>query len=72
MKTVEGVFLSFYYDNDESETFKLSPMQLATVIKILGFKNKQNDTYTCYSDDTLERFFSMEGNPLRLDTTTQP
>lgn len=73
MRIIEGVFLSFYYDDDESDTLKLSPMQFATIIKILGFKNKGKDTYSCYSDSTLEQFFSMKGNPLKLEENdTQP
>lgn len=71
MKQLEQVYLSLQYANGEIENIDLSPTQLAIIIKILGFKNsdkfyKYEDSYTCYSDVTLKKFFTMKSNPLRL------
>lgn len=70
---LEQVYLSLQYTDGKIENIELSPTQLATIIKILGLNNFTKDEiytekykYTCYSDDTLKRFFAMESNPLRL------
>lgn len=44
----------------------LSEVQLATVLIILGITDVKESQCTCYSDETLEAFHKMEGNPLRL------
>lgn len=50
---------------DEYE-LPLSEVQLVTVLKILGITHVKEDEYTCYSDEVLEKFHQLDGNPLRL------
>ena len=60
----EGAEFCYYY-NGESYEVGLSDVQFAIVIKILGLRMSM-DGITCFSDDTLEKFMSMDSNPLRL------
>ena len=53
------------------EIFSIANEQKHKVIKILGFKFGKGDNYSCYSDQTLEKFFDMTTNPLRLKEKDQ-
>lgn len=44
----------------------LSPLQLATICKILGIQFKSQAEIVCFSDDTLKKLYDMKGNPLNL------
>lgn len=54
--------------SEDGDVFELSlsEVQLATVLIILGITDVKENQCTCYSDETLEAFHKMEGNPLRL------
>lgn len=51
---------------DEYE-LPLSEAQLATVLRILGITHMNGDEYTCFSDEMLEAFHQMDGNPLKIE-----
>lgn len=56
-----------YYLNGESNCFSLSDIQFAVISKILGLKiDDENNTITCFSDETLAKFMDMNSNPLKL------
>lgn len=55
-----------YYINGESNSIALSNVQFAMIAKLLGLEIKPNGEVTCYSDNTLKRFATMQGNPLNL------
>lgn len=61
----EGAEICYYY-NGESHSIDLSNMQFAIVVKILGLKLNKDGSINCFSDDTLEQFTRMKGNPLKL------
>ena len=60
----EGAELCYYCDGESYEV-ELSDVQFAVIIKMLGLRMSGN-SITCFSDGTLERFMSMDGNPLKL------
>ena len=62
----EGSELAFYIDG-ESYSFALSDKQFECVARLLGFQmNLDTGEITTYSDNTLDRFMNMKGNPLRM------
>lgn len=58
--------ITFTSEDGDVVELPLSEVQLATVLIILGITDVKEDQCTCYSDETLEAFHKMEGNPLRL------
>ena len=64
---IEGVDLTMYFGNGDSNTLPLSPVQTAIIIKILGLAKDGNDgDMSYYTDETLKQFLKFKGNPLRL------
>lgn len=61
----EGAELCYYF-NGESYGVDLSDTQFAIVTKILGLEINQDGSVTCFSDETLKRFATMNSNPLKL------
>ena len=61
----EGAELCYYY-NGESHGIDLSDTQFAIIAKILGLEINQDGSISCFTDDTLKKFVSMDSNPLRL------
>lgn len=55
-----------YYCNGESNAIDLSDMQFAVIAKILGLEINLDGSVTCFSDETLKRFVTMDNNPLKL------
>lgn len=51
-----------------SVSIPLSPTQAKAVFKILMIEGDSPNTVKMASDDTVRRFFEMQGNPLRLQS----
>ena len=66
----EGAEICYYF-NGESHSIDLTNVQFAVVAKILGLEIQKDGSVQCYSDDTLRRFITMKGNPLRLGTPSK-
>ena len=60
----EGAEITVYC-NGKNCCIDLSPTQFAIVAKILGLQLIGNEI-SYFSDDTLNQFAKMQGNPLRL------
>lgn len=61
----EGAELCCYFD-DANYGIDLSDIQFAVIAKILGLKFNQDGSINCFSDETLKRFATMDGNPFKL------
>lgn len=62
----EGAELAFYIDG-ESYSFSLSDIEFTAVAKLLGFQmDLDTGEISAYSDETIKRFMTMKGNPLRM------
>ena len=68
---IESVNLSIWLDDGTYSELPLSSMQVVTLIHILGIEPLDECGVKCYSDETLQRFFDMQGNPLRLTRKDQ-
>lgn len=66
MNFIEGVELNIYSINGQDFSINLSPKQLLIVIKILGLDLTYDGNLKCFSDETLDEFITMKGNPLKL------
>lgn len=62
----DGADLTLYYKGQQIN-FELSPLQLKTIIKVLGLGFLPPHDTLHYSDETLEKFWEMKGNPLKLE-----
>lgn len=62
----EGGELTIYIKSGDQISIDLSPMQILTCFRILGFEIIHGNSYTCYSDNTLKELFAFKGNPLKL------
>lgn len=62
----EGAEITIYTRTGEQLNFELSQMQAFTAMKILGINFTGSNSYSCYSDEALQRFFEFKGNPLNL------
>lgn len=62
----EGAEINLYSRDGQSISLPLDELQTAVVVKILGLKLLEGDTYCCYGKNTLASFFKMAGNPLKL------
>jgi len=56
------------FTNGSGDEFEmpLSETQLATVLIILGINHVNGIEFTCYSDEMLEAFHKIDGNPLKI------
>lgn len=63
---IKNAELTLYDENFDSIELQLSPMQLKTIIQILGINFADEHSYNCHSDNTLKRLFEYDGNPLKL------
>lgn len=68
---LNGADLTLYY-NGQQINMSLTPMQLKTIVKILGIsfmpsEDSYDYEYLEYGDKTLEQLWQMKGNPLRLE-----
>jgi hypothetical protein len=65
-----GADLTLYYQGQQVNK-SLTPLQLKTIVKILGisFVPSQPNTYEYleFGDKTLEQLWQMKGNPLKLE-----
>ena len=62
---IKAVDLCFYDGNDDTITMPLTPMQVKTILKVLMIEKKGTNIVAA-SDETLVRFWEMDGNPLRM------
>lgn len=58
--------LTLYDENFDSIELELSPIQLKTIVQILGINFQNENSYNCHTDETLMRLFEDKGNPLKL------
>ena len=63
---IKSAEITLYTDNFDTVELQLSPMQLKTIIQILGINFQNQNSYNCHSDETLKRLFEYNGNPLNL------
>lgn len=66
MNFIEGAELNIYSTNGQDLSIDLSVKQLSVLIKILGLDLTDENTLSCFSDDTLNDLIKMQGNPLKL------
>lgn len=55
------------YSNGESYRFPLTEMQFAIVSNILGLRINPDESFGCFSDDTLKHIAKIKGIPLKLE-----
>lgn len=61
----DGADLTLYYKGQQFD-IGLSPLQLQTVIKVLGLSFIPPQDVLSFSDETLKKLWEMKGNPLKL------
>lgn len=62
----EGAEVTIYTTDGYQFTMDLSAIQTMAVMKLLGVKFQNNNSYSCYSDKTVKELFEFKGNPLRV------
>lgn len=67
---IESIDLYISLKNGTEINLPLTPTQAGVVIKILGIQSNSIDSYSCFSDETLQAFMEFKGNPLKLDKKT--
>lgn len=64
---IEGADLTIYDENGDNFTIGLSNTQLTICLKILGIQlSKDGQGYVMFSDSSLKKLTTMEGNPLHF------
>lgn len=66
----EGAEITIYTKEGEQFSIALSSIQTIAAMKILGVIFN-DDSYSCYSDQTIKELFKYKGNPLRLQAVEE-
>lgn len=67
---VSHASITFYGHNGEASAISLSETQTIALILLLGIDFTSPSESTAYSDDTIQRFMAMRGNPFQLNTSS--
>lgn len=63
---IKGADLTLYTKEFDTIELHLSPLQLKAIIQILGISFQNENSYSCYSDESIRKLFEYNGNPLNL------